>query len=51
MEYLVVEDLFTKGQHEFVRRKSYATNLLETLDIVTKSLAEGFEVNVVYLDF
>ena len=27
------------------------TNLLEKLDLITKSLSEGFSVDVVYLDF
>ena len=43
--------LIAKEQHGFVNRKAYVTNLLETLDLITKSLAEGFTVYVVYVDF
>ena len=35
----------------FSREKSYVTDLLETLDQITKSLVEGFSINVVYLEF
>jgi hypothetical protein len=35
----------------FVKRKACVTNLLETMDLVTKSLSEGIPVDVVYLDF
>ena len=50
-EYLEREKLLTKEQHGFVKRKACVTNLLETLDIVTKAFLEGLAVNVVYLDF
>ena len=51
MTYLEENDLFAKEQHGFVKRKSCATNLLETVDLVAKSLSDGLAVNVVYLDF
>ena len=38
-------------QHGFVKRKACVTNLLKTLDLMTKSLSEGFSVDTVYLDF
>ena len=44
------ESLIAKEQHGFVKRKSCVTNLLE-LDLITKSLSEGFSVVIVYLDF
>lgn len=50
-KFIVENDLFCSDQHGFVRGKSCTTNLLETLDIVTKSLSEGKAVNVVYLDY
>ena len=43
--------LIAKEKHGFVKIKACVTNLLETLDLITKSLAEGFSVDVVYLDF
>ncbi len=35
----------------FVKRKACVTNLLETMDLVTKSLSTGIPVDVVYFDF
>ena len=35
--------------HGFVKRKACVTNLIETMDLITKS--EGFSVDVVYLFF
>ena len=51
MKYLDDNKLFTKEQHGFISKKSCATNLIETLDIVTKSLSNGLTVNMVYIDF
>ena len=50
-EFFEKEGLIAKEHHGFVRRKECVTNLLEKLDLITKSLSEGFSVNVVYLDF
>ena len=33
------------------QRRSYLTNLLETLDDITTSIDEGIDVDVIYLDF
>ena len=51
IRYLEEEDLISKAQHGFVSKKSCTTNLLETLDIVTRSLSQGLAVDVLYLDF
>jgi hypothetical protein len=51
LKYLKSEDLLASEQHGFVPGKACVTNLLETLDIVTKALAEGLSVDVIYLDF
>ena len=51
MLYLETEGLITNKQHGFVNKKSCTTNLLESLDLVTKALSEGKNVEVVYLDF
>ena len=41
----------TKKQHGFVKGKSCTTNLIETLDEITKSLDKRVPVDVIYLDF
>ena len=50
-EFFEKEGLIAKEHHGFVKRKACVTNLLETLDLITKSLSEGFSVDIVYLDF
>ena len=50
-EFFEKKGLIAKEQHGFVKRKACVTNLLETLDLITKSLSEGFSVDIVYLDF
>lgn len=50
-KYLEAENLLSTSQHGFVKGRSCTTNLLETLDVVTKSLADGYAVNLIYLDF
>ena len=45
------ECLIAKEQHGFEKRKACVTCLLETLDLITKSLSEEFSVDIVYLDF
>ena len=47
MEYLEAEKLITDRQHGFVRRKSCATNLLESLDYLTDMLSKGIPVDVI----
>lgn len=44
------KSLIAKAQCGFVNKKSCTTNLLETLDIVGKSLSEGLDVDLIYLD-
>ena len=44
-------NLFAPEQHGFVKGKPCTTNLLETVHIITKALAEKRSVDVVYLDF
>jgi len=38
-------------QHGFIKRKSYFTNLLPTLEDWTSTIDQGFGVDVAYLDF
>jgi hypothetical protein len=50
MTYLEQRNFIVKAQHGFVSKKSCTTNLLEALDILTKSLSDGLPVDLVYLD-
>jgi hypothetical protein len=43
--------LFVKEQHGFIKNKSCVTNLLETLEYISKLLAEGKSIDLIYLDF
>ena len=50
-EFFEKEGLIAKKQHGFiVKRKGCITNFLETLDLITKFLSEGFADYVIYLD-
>ena len=51
MEYLQLKTLITPSQHGFVQNKSFLTNLLETLDIITDSINKGASVDLVLVDF
>ena len=51
MKHLNEDNLITKVQHGFVKRKSCVTNLLETLDDITSAIDNKFSVDVIYLDF
>ena len=44
-------ELIEKSQHGFLPHKSTVTNLLEFLEVVTRLIDEGHNVDVVYLDF
>ena len=50
-EFLVVHDLIKPSQHGFMSKKSCTTNLLEFLEMATKELDQGRNVDIVYLDF
>ena len=49
--YLSDSCIISSHQHGFVSKKSCATNLLETLDIVTETLNRGFVIDLIFLDF
>ncbi|XP_065662819.1 uncharacterized protein LOC136085442 [Hydra vulgaris] len=51
MKYLVDNKLINKNQHGFVNNKSCVTNLLESLDFITNSIDNGWDVIVLFLDF
>ncbi|XP_065660380.1 uncharacterized protein LOC136084190 [Hydra vulgaris] len=49
--HLIKNNLIITEQHGFVKSKNCATNLLETLDIITESINGGKCVDVAFLDF
>jgi hypothetical protein len=51
MKFLTTNNLIKPQQHGFVNNKSCITNLLETLDLITKALADGLDVDVLFMDF
>ena len=51
MEYLVKNNLINKQQHGFVYKKACNTNLLETLDLMTKLLSNKEAFDLLLLDF
>ena len=51
MDHLMANNLLNRHQHGFVIGKSCASNLLETLDIITEALNRGFCAVTVFLDF
>ena len=50
MDHLIKENLISKSQLGFVDKKSCITNLLETLDYLTKSKSCGEIVDLILLD-
>jgi hypothetical protein len=51
LDYLYANHLIAKEQHGFVRNKACITNLLESLDIITNSLAYKLWIDLILLDF
>ena len=51
MQHLLVNELLSRHQHGFMAGRSCTTQLLEVLDIWSRFLDEGDNVDVVYLDF
>ena len=51
LSHLCANQLLSPHQHGFVFSKSCATNLLETLDIITFALSNRFDLIAVLLDF
>ena len=49
--HLVKFQLIKVSQHGFVNSKSCQTNLIEYLDTLTRLVDEGYNVDVIYLDF
>ncbi len=51
MQYLNKNSLINKQQHGFVNNKACNTNLLETIDLLTKLLADKESFDLLLLDF
>jgi hypothetical protein len=51
MNYLVASKLIAPEQHGFVNKKACNTNLLETLDYATKTIADNDALDILFLDF
>ena len=51
MNHLLVNRIITRDQHGFVPKKSCCTNLLETMDILTQAIEEGYSIDIIFLDF
>jgi len=49
--FIESSDGFNKIQHGFLKGKSCLTNLLETFEGWMKALDDGYDVDVVYLDY
>ena len=51
MDHCERAGVISKKQHGFVFKRACVTNLLESLDIMTQAMYDGFAVDVIYTDF
>jgi hypothetical protein len=51
LEFLEDREVMSQVQHGFMKGRSCLTNLLESLEMWTKALDEGYGLDIVYLDF
>jgi hypothetical protein len=51
MQYLKDNNLINANQHGFVNIKNCVSNLLEAMDYITSSIAEGWALVILFLDF
>jgi hypothetical protein len=51
MDHLVSNNLVNIRQHGFVKNKACVSNLLETLDYLTKCLSANVPVNIAFIGF
>ena len=51
MDFLTANNLINTRQHGFMKNKSCVTNLLETLDFLTKCLWDKIPVVIAFIDF
>ena len=48
---MISNDFFSSFQHGFIPGKSCVTQLLETLDEITDAIEQGYDVDIIYLEF
>ena len=46
-----MKEVFHGSQHRFIKKRSCATQLLEVLDYWTSILDDGYNLDIIYLDF
>ena len=51
LDHMRQNNFFSPFQHGFIPGKSCVTQLLETLDEITDAIEQGYNVNIIYLDF
>ena len=51
LKHLNENNLLSNKQHGFIKGRSCMTNLLSTLEDLTRSLDEGFDIDILYLDY
>ena len=49
--HLVANKLISEKQHGFVKKKACVTNLLESADFLTSSMARRRWIDILFLDF
>ncbi len=51
MDFMKINKLFTDTQFGFLPGRSSSLQLLKVLDIWTKALDEGYDIDIVYMDY
>ena len=51
VDHMTKNELFRAYQHGFILGKSCIIQLLEILEEITDALDQGYEVDIIYLDF
>ena len=51
LDHMISNNFFSPFQHGSIPGKSCVTQLLETLDEITDATEQGYDVDIIYLDF
>ena len=51
MQHFLINGFIISEQHGFVPKKSCITNLLETMDLLTQAIEDGYPADIIFLDF
>ena len=51
VDHMTQHNLFSPYQHGFIPGKSCITQLLETLEEITDAMDQGYDVDIIYLDY